>query len=442
MKFTELNLPDKVREGIENAGFEHLTPVQEESIPLALAGKDVAAQAQTGTGKTAAFLIALFCRLLDSRRATSNNPRALVMAPTRELVVQICKDAELLGGHTGLRVQPIFGGVDYAKQRQALQDGVDIIVATPGRLIDYYKQRVFSLNRVEALVIDEADRMFDMGFIRDLRYILRQLPPFDKRQTMLFSATLSSRVMELAYEFMDLAERVEIAPEQVAAEGVEQILYHVSRKEKFALLLGLLKQESGAERVMLFVNTKSEAERLNSLLEANGIASAVLSGDIPQKKRMRILESFKSGGLTHLVATDVASRGIHVDDVTHVINYDLPQDREDYVHRIGRTARAGAVGRAISFADEETVYVIADIEDYLGFKIPSEMPGEDDFCFTYKRAPARRKKRPPAERKPGRDKRRRPGRRGRNRGGRKSPGSTDGSGGQSPGAGGKPDNNG
>lgn len=407
MKFTELNLPDVVQQGISDARFETLTPVQEESIPLALSGRDVAAQAQTGTGKTAAFLISLFCRLLSSSKSTSNNPRALVMAPTRELVVQICKDAELLGKGTGLKVQPIFGGVDYEKQRQALRDGVDIIVATPGRLIDYFKQRVFSMNRVEALVIDEADRMFDMGFIKDLRYILRKLPPFEKRQTMLFSATLSPQVMELAYEFMNLAEKVEIAPEKVAADGIDQILYHVSRKEKFALLLGLLKQETTLERVMLFINTKAEGERLNALLQANDISSAILSGDIPQKKRMRILDQFKLGSLTYLVATDVASRGIHVDGVTHVVNYDLPQDREDYVHRIGRTARAGAVGRAISFADEETVYVLDDIEDYLGFKIPSEMPLDDDFCFVYKRAQPKRK-RPPVEKSPGPKKRRRP----------------------------------
>ena len=392
MKFTKLNLPEAVQRGINDADFVQLTPVQEESIPLALAGKDVAAQAQTGTGKTAAFLIALFCRLIKSKERTNNNPRALVMAPTRELVVQICHDAELLGQHTGLKVQPIFGGMDYAKQRQALKDGIDIVVATPGRLIDYYKQRVFSLKRVEALVIDEADRMFDMGFIKDLRYLLRNLPAYDKRQTMLFSATLSPQVMELAYEFMDLAERVEIAPDKVTADGIDQVLYHVSRREKFPLLLGLLRREEGVERVLLFVNTKAEAERLNALLQANNVASELLSGDIPQKKRIRILDQFKLGSLTHLVATDVASRGIHVDNVTHVINYDLPQDREDYVHRIGRTARAGALGRAISFADEETVYVLDEIEDFLGFRIPSEMPGEEDFEFKFKRPQAKRKR--------------------------------------------------
>ncbi len=410
MKFTELNLPVEVQKGVVVAGFEDLTPVQEKSIPLALAGKDVAAQAQTGTGKTAAFLLSLFCRLLSSKKSTSNNPRALVMAPTRELVVQICKDAESLGKYTGLKVQPIFGGVDYEKQRQALKDGVDIIVATPGRLIDYYKQKVFSMNRVEALVIDEADRMFDMGFIKDLRFILRKLPPFEKRQTMLFSATLSPQVMELAYEFMDVPERVEIAPEKVTADGIDQILYHVSKREKFALLLGLMQRHADMERVMLFINTKVEGERLSALLLANGVSSAILSGDIPQKKRMRILEQFKMGGITHLVATDVASRGIHIDGVTHVVNYDLPQDREDYVHRIGRTARAGARGQAISFADEEMVFMLDDIEDYVGLKIPSEMPLDEDFCFTYKRAQPKRK-RPPVEKKPTGAKKRRPPRR-------------------------------
>jgi ATP-dependent RNA helicase RhlB len=227
---------------------------------------------------------------------------------------------------------------------------------------------------------------------------------------MLFSATMSAEVMELAYEFMDLAQKVEITPEQLTAEGVDQALYHVSRREKFALLLGLLRRETGPERVMLFVNTKIEGERLNALLQANDIASAVLSGDIPQKKRMRILDQFKLGSLTHLVATDVASRGIHVEGVTHVINYDLPQDREDYVHRIGRTARAGAMGKAISFADEETVYVLPDIEDYLGFKIPSMMPLDEDFCFNYKRAQPKRK-RPPVEKTAAAKKRRRPRRR-------------------------------
>ncbi|TYO95696.1 ATP-dependent RNA helicase RhlB [Geothermobacter ehrlichii] len=411
MKFTELDLPKEVLQGIEKAGFKELTPVQEESIPLALQGKDVAAQAQTGTGKTAAFLISLFTRLLRNRRPASPDPRALIMAPTRELVVQICADAEVLGSGCDLRVQPIFGGVDYEKQRSALRSGVDIIVATPGRLIDYYKQRVFSLKKIEAVVIDEADRMFDMGFIRDLRYLLRKLPPFDKRQTMLFSATLNQRVMELAYEFMDIAEKVRIAPEQVTAERVEQVLYHVSRREKFPLLMGLLRKDPGMERVLVFVNTKKEAEHLVERLKANEFKAAVISGDIPQRKRMRILDEFKAGRLNFLVATDVASRGIHIEGVTHVINYDLPQDPEDYVHRIGRTARAGAVGKAISLADEDLVFHLEDIESYLGQKIPSCFPLDDDFVWDYRRPASR--KRTPKPATGGGEKKRRPRRRRR-----------------------------
>jgi len=391
MKFTELDLTADLMRSINEVGFTDLTPVQEESIPLALKGLDVAAQAQTGTGKTAAFLISLFTKLSKSDKDTSKNPRALIIAPTRELVVQICEDAKGLGKHCPFKVQPIFGGVDYDKQRQALKDGVDVIVATPGRLIDYFKQRVFSLHRIEALIIDEADRMFDMGFIKDLRYILRQLPPFEKRQTMLFSATLSHRVMELAYEFMNLPENVKIEPEQVTAERIEQILYHVSRREKFPLLLGLLKNEPAADRVMVFVNTKREAEHLAGRLKHNDFKAAVLSGDIPQKKRMRILADFKEDRLRFLIATDVASRGLHIEDVTHVVNYDLPQDSEDYVHRIGRTARAGAVGKAISFADEDLAFHIPDIEEYIGLKIPSTVPMEEDLCHDYKRGTVHKK---------------------------------------------------
>ncbi len=315
----------------------------------------------------------------------------MILAPTRELVAQIAADAEGLGSGCPFKVQAIFGGIDYDKQRQALRGGVDVIVATPGRLIDYFKQKVFSLKRVEMVVIDEADRMFDMGFIKDLRYILRQLPAFDKRQTMLFSATLSPRVMELAYEFMNLAERVKIAPEQVTAERVEQILYHVSRREKFPFLLGLLRREEGLERVMLFVNTKREAEHLAERLTANDCKAAVISGDIEQRKRLKLIEEFKSGRLRFLVATDVASRGLHIDDVTHVINYDLPQDAEDYVHRIGRTARAGAQGKAISLADEDLVFHLPDIEEYVGIKIPSAFPEEGDFVWDYQRTHPRRK---------------------------------------------------
>ncbi|MDY6847851.1 MAG: DEAD/DEAH box helicase [Thermodesulfobacteriota bacterium] len=398
MKFTELDLPAEVRQGIEAVGFTDLTPVQEESIPLALAGHDVTGKAQTGTGKTAAFLISLFTRMLRNPRKTGSHPRALILAPTRELVAQIHDDAQALGAHCPFKVQPIFGGVDYQKQRDALRSGVDVIVATPGRLIDYAKQKVFSFNHIEFLVIDEADRMFDMGFIRDLRFILRRLPPFSQRQTMLFSATMSHRVRELAYEFMNVAEQVEVEPEQVTAELVEQLLFHVSRREKFPLLLGLLAQEENADRIMIFVNTKKEAEHLTERLKVNNFKAAVLSGDIPQKKRIRILDDFKQGRLRALVATDVASRGIHIDDVSHVINYDLPEDPEDYVHRIGRTARAGAKGKAFSLADENLVLHLPDIEEYIGRKVPSCIPGENDFIWDYKR-PHPRKKAPVPEKK-------------------------------------------
>ncbi len=415
MKFTDLQLSEPVMAGIREAGFVELTPVQEESIPLALDGKDVAAQAQTGTGKTAAFLISLFTRLLAEPKDSGRNPRALILAPTRELVVQICADAETLGAHCPLKVQPIFGGVDYEKQRQALRDGVDVIVATPGRLIDYYKQKVYSLRQVEIVVIDEADRMFDMGFIKDLRYILRQLPPFNQRQTMLFSATLSQRVMELAYEFMDLTEKVRIAPEQVTAEKVEQILFHASRREKFALMMGFFQREPDLSRVLIFVNTKKEAEFLADRLNANNYKTAVLSGDIPQRKRMRLLKDFMEGRLTMLVATDVASRGLHIEDVSHVINYDLPQEAEDYVHRIGRTARAGAGGKAISFADEDLVFHLPDIEEYIGHKIPSRFPEDEDFFWDYKRT-VRRKKAPVPEKSGGPGQKRRPRRRPRRSG--------------------------
>ncbi|MEN8686514.1 MAG: DEAD/DEAH box helicase [Desulfuromonadales bacterium] len=422
MKFTDLDLPAEVMRGIEGVGFVDLTPVQEESIPLALMGRDVAAQAQTGTGKTAAFLITLFTRLLNNPPSAKGAPRALVIAPTRELVVQICADAEGLGASCPFKVQAIFGGVDYEKQRRALQTGVDVIVATPGRLIDYVKQNIFSLKHVEALVIDEADRMFDMGFIRDLRYILRKLPPFEKRQTMLFSATLSHRVMELAYEFMKLAEKVSIEPEQVTAERVEQIVYHVARREKFPLLLGLLKQEQEEIRAMVFVNTKKEGEHLSGRLQMNDYKVAYLSGDIAQKKRLRIIEDFKAGRLNLLVATDVASRGLHVEDVTHVVNYDLPQDAEDYVHRIGRTARAGAGGKSISFADEDLAYFLPDIEEYIGQKIPSTIPHDEDLCHDYKRGVPHKKK-PPHEKRSGAGRsrpprRRRPGSKPRPKSGR------------------------
>jgi ATP-dependent RNA helicase RhlB len=381
MDFISLALPEPVLKGIQAAGFTSCTPIQEETLPIALRGRDVAGQAQTGTGKTAAFLIAIFTRLLrepDRRRKGVAAPRALVVAPTRELAVQIHHDACLLGNETGLDMQVVYGGVDYHKQRETLRAGVDLLVGTPGRLIDYYKQGVYALDAVDVLVIDEADRMFDMGFIKDIRYIVRHLPPPERRQSSLFSATLSQQVLELAYESMNNPTMVAVAPERVTAEGVEEVLYHVAREEKFRLLLGVMKQEQG-KRILMFANMKHEAERLADRLVRQGYHARAITGDVDQRKRLKIMKAFKEGGLHILVATDVASRGLHIEGVTHVVNYDLPQDAEDYVHRIGRTARAGASGKAISLADEAYVLALPAIEELIGHKIPVEWAGDDLF---------------------------------------------------------------
>lgn len=383
MRFDELSIPGQVLRGIAEAGFSECTPIQEQTLPTTLTGTDIAGQAQTGTGKTAAFLISLFTRLLANEHP-AGRPRALILAPTRELVVQIEADAKQLGAHCGFAVQAIYGGVDYMKQKNALLDGADIIVGTPGRLIDYLKQKIYSLKDIEVLVIDEADRMFDLGFIADLRFILRKLPPFEKRQNMMFSATLNPRVMELAYEFMNSPTRVSVTPENMTAERVEQLLFHCSRKEKFSLLLGLLRRE-GMARTMIFMNTKREAEHLHNLLNANSFPCKVISGDVEQRKRMKILDNFKDGTLPILIATDVASRGLHIDGVSHVINYDLPQDCEDYVHRIGRTARAGAEGKAISLADEDGAFFLEAIEEYIKAKIPTEWADDELYVLDYVR---------------------------------------------------------
>jgi ATP-dependent RNA helicase RhlB len=383
MDFETLGLPEPVMQGIRAAGFVAATPIQEAALPLALKGKDVAGQSQTGTGKTAAFLIAAFTRLLRSGDRPPppgqiTAPRVLIIAPTRELVVQIESDARLLGRFTPFRILSVYGGIDYAKQREALREGCDVLVGTPGRLIDYLKQHVWSPKRVEVLVIDEADRMFDMGFIADLRFILRRLPPPEHRQSFLFSATLSFRVLELTWEFMNNPTQISITPQQKTAEKVEQSLYHVGRDEKFRLLLGLLKREGG-DRILVFSNTREEARRLEDRLVRNGWEARALTGDVDQKKRLRILNDFKDGRLPVLVATDVASRGLHIEAVSHVINWDLPDDAEDYVHRIGRTARAGAGGKAISLVDEASALRIEAIEKFIGQKIPVEWADDDLF---------------------------------------------------------------
>jgi len=359
--------------GIHEAGFTHCTPIQAQTLPIALAGRDVAGQAQTGTGKTAAFLVALYQRLLTHPAPANRGPasiRALALAPTRELAVQIHHDAETLGRHTGLRHAVVYGGIDYEKQRRQLTEGIDVLIGTPGRLIDYYKQRVFDMRHTQVLVLDEADRMFDLGFIADVRYILRRLPHPERRQSMLFSATLSYRVLELAYEHMNNPELVRIEPDKMTVDRVRQLIYYPAMDEKVPLLIGLLRQ-SEARRTMVFVNTKRMAERLESALKANGFHAQALSGDVPQNKRLRFLRDFHNGDLAVLIATDVASRGLHIPDVSHVFNFDLPQDAPDYVHRIGRTARAGAEGDAISFACEEFAMSLPEIETYIGHKIPS-----------------------------------------------------------------------
>ena len=360
-------------EGIRDAGFTVCTPIQAQTLPIALAGKDVAGQAQTGTGKTAAFLVALYQSLLTrppGPNRSKTSVRALIVAPTRELAVQIHHDAEILGRHTGLKQAVVYGGVDYEKQRRQLEEGVDVLIGTPGRLIDYFKQHVFDLRHAQTLVLDEADRMFDLGFIADIRYLMRRLPPPEKRQSMLFSATLSHRVLELAYEHMNNPELVRIEPDKMTVDRVRQMMYYPAMEEKVPLLVALLRQYE-ARRTMIFVNTKRAAERLESTLNANGFHAQALSGDVPQNKRLRFLRDFHNGDLAVLIATDVASRGLHIPDVSHVFNFDLPQDAADYVHRIGRTARAGAEGDAISFACEEYAVSLPEIEDYLGHKIPS-----------------------------------------------------------------------
>ena len=377
--FEQFDLHPLLAQGIAETGFVRCTPIQALALPVVLQGRDVAGQAQTGTGKTCAFLVAVMNRLLTrpampERR--DNDPRALIIAPTRELAMQIDKDARAIGRHTGLRFALIYGGVDYDKQRQQLQDGCDVIIATPGRLIDYFKQHVFSFRAVESFVIDEADRMFDLGFIKDVRYLMRRLPPREERQGLMFSATLSYRVLELAYEHMNQPQKLTVETERVTADRVRQQVFFPAKEEKIPLLLNLL-ERTDPHRSIVFVNTKAAAERVTQRLSRHGYVVGALSGDVPQKKRQKLLERFQKGEVQLLVATDVAARGLHIADVSHVFNYDLPQDGEDYVHRIGRTARLGAEGDAISFACDLYAMSLPDIEQYIGQKIPVQPIGAD-----------------------------------------------------------------
>ena len=381
LEFSQLALNEALLKAVAELGFSHCTPIQAETIPLLLQGKDIAGQAQTGTGKTASFLLATMQRLLeDDHETRPNHPRALIISPTRELAIQIYKDAVELNRHAGLQLGLVYGGVDYKKQRDQLDQPIDILIGTPGRLIDYHKQHAYRLNEAIAVVLDEADRMFDLGFIKDVRFLLRRCPKPQHRLGMLFSATLSLRVTELAYEHMNNPTLVKINPEQVTADRVTQVLYHVANDEKIPLLLGLLKRIDPS-RTIVFVNTRRSAEQVSAYLNGNGYEVAILSGDVPQKKRQSLFERFSSGELPILVATDLAARGLHIPEVSHVFNYDLPQNAEDFVHRIGRTARAGASGDAVSFGCEEYIYSLMEIEEYLGHKIPTEMV-EADMLLT------------------------------------------------------------
>jgi len=368
-RFSNLELSDSIIKGLKEADFINCTPIQDKSLPLLLRGKDIAGQAQTGTGKTASFLLATFQHLINDESEKIKNPRALILAPTRELAIQIHKDALLMSQYLDLKFALIYGGTDYQKQLDKLKTNIDIIIGTPGRIIDFYRQGAFTLDNIQATVMDEADRMFDLGFIKDIRFLLRRMPPPEKRLNMLFSATLSYKVTELAYEHMNNPVLIRIESEEVTSKAINQTAFCPANEQKIPLLLGLLKHYQ-PQRSIIFVNTKRCGEVLDDYLHANGHKTALLSGDVPQEKRQRLLNDFQENRVTLLIATDVAARGLHIPDVSHVINYDLPQDVEDYVHRIGRTARFGASGEAISFICEEYAYSMPDIEDYIGEKVP------------------------------------------------------------------------
>ncbi|MGD9251748.1 MAG: DEAD/DEAH box helicase [Desulfobacterales bacterium] len=390
--FDSFDLPPTVLQGLGDAQFVNCTPIQAQVLPVALAGKDVAGQAQTGTGKTGAFLVTILTRLLALRDRPPKLPAAIIVAPTRELASQIHQEAKLIGAHTGLTFAQIVGGVDYQKQAAILKQGVDVVICTPGRIIDYFKQGIFKTAGIKIVVIDEADRLLDLGFAHDMRFILRKLPHYEKRQSMLFSATLSHRVLELTYEYMNLPEFISVTPEEVTVEHIDQSVLHVGLESKFALLLGILEREDW-HRVLIFANTKAGVEWLAEKLRRNRLPAEGITGDLPQRKRFRLMDQFKEDQVKILVATDVASRGIHIEDISHVINYDLPQDSESYVHRIGRTARAGKTGKAISLACENYVFHLEPLEEMLGYKIPV-IWHEDDWLVEDKAGPVRSQRKP------------------------------------------------
>lgn len=416
-RFKEFDLNPELIKGLDEAGFEFCTPIQAQSIPIALTGKDVAGEAQTGTGKTAAFMVACMNQLITHpapERRQKNQPRALILAPTRELAIQIHKDALAIGKHTNLILGLAYGGTDYDKQRRTLEEGVDILIGTPGRIIDFFKQKVFNLKACEVVVLDEADRMFDLGFIDDMRYLLRRCPEPQDRLSLLFSATLSHRIGELAYVHMNDPAQIRVEAETKTADKIEQSIYYPANAEKIPLLLGLMNKLQPT-RSIVFINTKRVAEKVYAWLEGNGYKSALLSGDVPQKKRQSLLKKFQDGEFNTLVATDVAARGLHIPAVSHVFNFDLPQSGEDYVHRIGRTARAGASGSAISFACEDYAHYIMDIEEYIDQKIGKESVTGD--LLVEPKPPIKMERRP------------RPNRPGQRPGGNRNHGSNDNRGG-------------
>jgi ATP-dependent RNA helicase RhlB len=377
MKFSELNLNENLMKGIDEAGFTECLPVQERTYEHTLKGRDVMVQSQTGSGKTAAFLVSIY--QLFSKENYDKPKRALIIAPTRELAVQIEDEAKILGAHLPFRTGCFYGGVGYERQERLLQRGVDIIIGTPGRLIDFNQSRRLTFNDIGILIIDEADRLFDMGFLPDIRRMVKKMPDASHRQTMLFSATLTSRVRALAMEYMNDPVEVEVAPEHVTVDTVTQELYHVGRDEKLSLLLGLLRKENPSS-ALIFTNMKSSAIRVAQRLKHNGFGCEYIIGDLPQQKRLAIINAMKAGKIRFLVATDVAARGLHINDLDLVVNYDLPADPEAYVHRIGRTARAGKKGKAITLVCERYVYGLEAIESLVNTKIPVAWADESEYA--------------------------------------------------------------
>jgi ATP-dependent RNA helicase RhlB len=379
-RFHDFKLAPSLMHAIHDLGFPYCTPIQAQVLGYTLRGQDAIGRAQTGTGKTAAFLISIITQLLQTpppRERFMGEPRALIIAPTRELVVQIASDAALLTKYSGLNVMTFVGGMDFDKQLKQLEAKFcDILVATPGRLLDFNQRGEVHLDMVEVMVLDEADRMLDMGFIPQVRQIIRQTPPKTERQTLLFSATFTEDVMNLAKQWTTNPAIVEIEPENVASETVEQHVYMVASSDKYKLLYNLITQNNW-ERVMVFANRKDEVRRIEERLTRDGVSAVQMSGDVPQHKRIKALEGFRAGHIKVMVATDVAGRGIHVDGISHVINFTLPEDPDDYVHRIGRTGRAGTSGTSISFAGEDDSFALPPIEQLLGRKIDCEMPPEE-----------------------------------------------------------------